>query len=75
VDVAYFADFEKNIEFMLSVTILANKDGVFNDSKYDYETIGFPFMKNLGRVIYEYESKRSRKNAPDLNEFKLLYDK
>jgi hypothetical protein len=75
VDVAYFADFEKNIEFMLSATILANKDGVFNDSKYDYETIGFPFMKNLGRVIYEYESKRSRKNAPDLNEFKLLYDK
>lgn len=75
IDVAYFADFEKNIEFMLSATILANKDGVFNDSQYDYETIGFPFMKNLGRVIYEYESKRSRKNAPDLNEFKLLYDK
>ncbi|QEC46073.1 serine hydrolase [Pseudobacter ginsenosidimutans] len=75
VDAAYFADFDRNIEFMLSATILANKDGVFNDSQYDYETIGFPFMKQLGRVIYEYELKRSRKNAPDLNEFKLLYDK
>ncbi|WP_206513841.1 serine hydrolase [Pseudoflavitalea rhizosphaerae] len=75
VDAAYFADFGRKIEFMLSATILANKDGVFNDSKYDYETIGFPFMKNLGRVIYEYELKRTRKNAPDLNEFKLLYDK
>ena len=75
VDVAYFADFEKNVEFMLSATILSNKDGVFNDSQYDYETIGFPFMKRLGQVIYEYESKRTRKNAPDLNEFKLLYDK
>lgn len=75
VDVAYFADFEKNIEFMLSATILSNQDGVFNDSKYDYETVGFPFMKNLGRIIYEYESKRERKITPDLNEFKLLYDK
>ncbi|WP_206022518.1 serine hydrolase [Pseudoflavitalea sp. G-6-1-2] len=75
VDVAYFADFDRNIEFMLSATILSNKDGVFNDSQYDYETVGFPFMKQLGRVIYEYELKRPRKTAPDLNEFKLLYDK
>ncbi len=49
---------------MLSATILANKDGVFNDSKYDYETIGFPFMKNLGRVIYEYESKKKQEKRP-----------
>lgn len=75
VDVAYFADFDRNIEFMLSATILSNKDGVFNDSQYDYETTGFPFMKQLGRVIYEYELKRPRKTVPDLNEFKLLYDK
>lgn len=75
VDVAYFADLEKNIEFMLAATILCNSDGVFNDSKYDYDKTGFPFMKHLGRVIYEHELKRPREHSPDLSAFKVLYDK
>ena len=75
IDVAYVVDFEKNIEFMLSSTILCNSDGVFNDSKYDYDSVGFPFMKNLGKVIYNYELKRIRTNKPDLSAFKMAYDK
>ncbi len=43
-DIAYIVDFENNIQFALSATILANADGIFNDDKYDYETIGLPFM-------------------------------
>ena len=49
IDVAYVVDFEKRIEFFLSAIIYCNSDGILNDDKYDYKTIGFPFMKNLGK--------------------------
>jgi len=74
-DVAYMADFDKSIEFMLSATIYCNSDGIFNDDRYDYEKLGFPFMKHLGQIIYEYESKRNRRTIPDLSAFKMKYDR
>lgn len=70
-DVAYVADFERGIEFMLSAVIYCNGDGILNDDTYDYETIGFPFMKYLGRAVYRYELTRHRDHAPDLSEFRL----
>ena len=73
IDVAYIVDFKKNIEFMLTATIHCDTDGIFNDDKYDYETIGYPFLKNLGKVFYEYELSRTR-TQPDLSAFKLSYD-
>lgn len=74
-DVAYIVDFEKQVEFMLSARIYCNKDGVLNDDKYDYEEIGFPFMKALGKMMYEYELTRPRAVKPDLSAFKMNYDK
>jgi hypothetical protein len=74
-DIAYIADFEKNIEFMLSAVIYCNSDGTLNDDNYDYEKTGFPFMKNLGQAIYNYEVKRPRNQAPNLSNFKMGYDK
>lgn len=73
-DVAYITDFDQNIEFMLSATLYCNSDGVINDNKYDYQTVGFPFMKNLGKVLYDYEAGRKRRK-PDLSAFRLAYDK
>ncbi len=75
IDNAYIVDFDKGIEFMLSAVISCNSDGIFNDEKYDYETVGFPFMGNLGRLIYDYESTRKKSRLPDLSQFKLNYDK
>jgi beta-lactamase class A len=72
-DVAYIVDFKNNVEFLLSATIYCNSDGIFNDDHYDYETVGYPFMKNLGRVFYEYELQRPRKREPDLSKFKMSY--
>ena len=66
-DIAYIVDYNNNIEFLLSATIHCNRDGIYNDDKYEYETIGLPFMKNLGRIIYEHELKRPRKYKPDLS--------
>jgi hypothetical protein len=74
-DVAYIVDFDKQIEFMLSARIYCNADGVLNDDKYDYATIGLPFMKQLGKMIYEYELNRPRAVKPDLTAFKMNYDK
>lgn len=67
IESCYFADFNNNIEFLLSAVIYCNSDGIFNDDKYDYNTIGHPFFKNLGRIIYEYERTRVRKNKPELS--------
>jgi len=73
IDAAYIADFENKIEFLLSAVIHCNPDGVYNDDKYAYEEVGFPFMKHLGEVIYEYEKTRKRKYLPHLSEFKMDY--
>ena len=70
-DAAYVVDFKNNIEFMLSATIHCNSDGIYNDDHYEYDTVGFPFLKSLGKVIYEHELKRDRKNVPDLSAFKF----
>ena len=72
-DVCYFVDFENKVEYVLSATILSNKDEIFNDDKYDFETIGYPFMKLLSKTIYDYELQRQRAFAPNLNEFKINY--
>jgi hypothetical protein len=75
IDAAYIADIKLNVEFMLSAVIYCNSDGILNDDKYDYETIGLPFMKHLGWVIYEYELRRKRTFVPDLSTFKFNYEK
>ena len=74
-DIAYVVDFDKRIEFMVSASIYCDRDRTVNDDRYDYETIGYPFMKHLGRALYEYELKRPRQRLPDLSAFRLTYDK
>ncbi|MBS1599222.1 MAG: serine hydrolase [Bacteroidetes bacterium] len=74
-DISYFVDFDKHIEFMLSASIYCNRDEIENDDKYDYDSLGLPFFKNLGRVIYDYETKRKRAHIPGLAKFRLKYDK
>ncbi|WP_299796013.1 serine hydrolase [uncultured Maribacter sp.] len=57
-DCAYIKDTEKNIDFLLTATILVNKDGIFNDDAYEYDEIGIPFLAQLGREIYQQEVNR-----------------
>jgi len=72
-DAAYIADFKNNIEYIISACIYTNSDGIMNDDKYDYDTIGYPFFKEAGNIIYEYELKRFRKYKPDLSSFQMNY--
>ena len=64
-DIAYVMDPEKKIEFMLSAVIYCNSDGILNDSKYDYDSVGYPFYKNLGQLIYNYELERKKAFLPN----------
>jgi hypothetical protein len=72
-DIAYIADFKNKVEFMLSGTIYVNSDGVLNDDKYEYEEVGWPFFKEAGTIIYQYDLQRTRRYRPDLSQFELSY--
>ncbi len=61
-DCAYIIDTKSNVEFLLTATILVNKDGIFNDDNYEYDEVGIPFLAELGRQLYAYELKRSTLN-------------
>jgi hypothetical protein len=74
-DNAYIADFEKGIEFMLTAVIYCNEDQIINDDKYDFASVGLPFMENLGKAIFEYELGRKHSQRPDMTRFEVEYDK
>jgi hypothetical protein len=73
-DISYVVDFKNNVEFMLTATVYVNSDEVLNDDKYDYDSIGYPFMYQLGQTIYNYELQRNREHKPDLSKFKIQYE-
>jgi len=66
-DISYIIDTVNKVEFMLSAVIYCNEDGIINDSKYDYEKVGYPFYKNLGHLIYDYELKRKKAFLPNFD--------
>jgi len=74
IDASYVADFTHHVEYMLSAVIYVNKDGILNDNIYEYDSIGWPFMYELGQTIYLYELGRPRKFVPNLDKFRLDYE-
>ena len=60
---------------MLSATVYVNSDGVVNDSKYDEQTVGFPFLNAIGKAIYQYDLNRNRRYRPDIKIGDISYDK
>ncbi len=74
IDASYVADVKNKVEFMLAATVYVNSDGILNDDKYDFETVGHPFMYQLGQTIYNYELNRDRKYKPDLSDFIIKYE-
>ncbi|MBP2832990.1 serine hydrolase [Aquimarina sp. U1-2] len=57
-DCAYIIDTKNNLEFILSATVHVNKNEIYNDDQYEYDTIGIPFLAELGRQIYTFELNR-----------------
>jgi hypothetical protein len=74
-DVSYVVDTINRVDYFLSATLYVNSDGVVNDSKYDEETVGFPFLRELGRLVYNFELTRKRPYRPSLNLQGIQYEK
>ncbi len=55
---AYIKDLKHQIDFLVTATILVNRNEIFNDSVYEYNTAGIPFLAELGRVLYKKELQR-----------------
>lgn len=53
-DCAYIRDTQNDIEFFITASLSVNDNEIYNDGKYQYETIGLPFMDALGKAIHEY---------------------
>jgi len=68
-DAAYIIDTKNGVEFLLAATIHVNENKTFNDGVYEYEETGFPFLKKLGEVVYEFELNRERPHDPDFSKF------
>jgi len=73
-DNAYIIDTKNNVEFLLSAVIHVNENEIYNDGVYEYDSLGLPFMKNIGKLIYDYELNRAKERKPDLSKFELSYD-
>lgn len=54
-EVAYVVDRDSGVECMLAASILANADGIFNDDRYEYDTIAIPFMAAWARAVLDVE--------------------
>jgi hypothetical protein len=74
-DIAYVVDFENKIAFIVSAAIYCNKDEILNDDEFDYNSIGLPFMRDLGKALYDHELKRKRNTEPNLSSMIFIYDK
>lgn len=48
---AYVEDTETHRAIFVAATVLANADGVMNDDKYDYEDIGRPILRAIGKAV------------------------
>ena len=73
IDAAYLVNFNTSTECLISALIHCNSDGIYNDDRYEYKTVGLPFMKALGQLIMRYEQTRVRKKQPDLRSFLFNY--
>lgn len=50
-DSAYIINKNTNQEFLLTATIHVNKNQIYNDGVYEYDTIGISFLAALGRKL------------------------
>jgi hypothetical protein len=73
-DASYVADFTNGVEFMLAATVYVNSDAILNDNRYEYEETGWPFLYEIGQLVYQHELNRERKFKADLTKLKIDYE-
>lgn len=51
IDCAYIVNERTKKEYLITATIHVNKDRIFNDDVYEYDSVGIPFLAELGRQL------------------------
>jgi len=59
-DCAYIINKKTNKEYIITATMLVNKNGIYNDGEYEYDSIGIPFLAQIGRELVEFDSDLKR---------------
>ncbi len=59
-DCAFFQKSNSQDRYLISASILVNKDQIFNDDQYEYDEIGLPYLRNLGLVLLDYPNRSRR---------------
>ena len=57
-DAAVFEDAATGRRCVIAATVLVNRNGVFNDGVYEYEAVGLPLLRELGRAVWRYHLGR-----------------
>ena len=57
-EVAYVLDPDSGVEFILAVSMQLNRNQVYGDGIYEYESIGKPVLATLYRLLYAHASSR-----------------
>ncbi|GIV24540.1 MAG: hypothetical protein KatS3mg026_0232 [Bacteroidia bacterium] len=73
-DVAYIVDFDLGVEFFLSAVVYVGESqaGYPSAAGYPYE-VGLRFLRELGWVLYRYETTRRKPYFPNLASFRYDY--
>lgn len=53
-DCAFIVNHKTNKKYIITATIHVNKNQIYNDGIYEYETVGFPFLAELGRQLIDF---------------------
>jgi hypothetical protein len=60
-DCSYIKDSKTGVEFFLSILMYLNEKNILNTDDYQYNSLGLPFMSDMGQYIYDYEVERRKK--------------
>jgi hypothetical protein len=63
IDNVYVIDKKNGVEFFLTVVMNCNKENIFGDEYYEYETTGLTFMKNLSNFIHQYAIEKKKNHV------------
>lgn len=55
IDGAYVEDTKHGVAFFLTAILYTNANQILNDDTYETDTIGQPFLRELGTLLYQYE--------------------
>jgi Beta-lactamase enzyme family len=60
-DCSYIKDSKTGVEYFLSILMYLNEKNILNTDDYQYNSLGLPFMSDMGQYIYDYEVERRKK--------------